>query len=182
MSAAATREPAWLVLPTYNEAENVEAFVGAVQAVVPASAHILIVDDNSPDGTGEIADSLAAKASKCQRHAPAAQGRPRPCLHRRLPPRYGSRRSACPGDGLGFLPRSRPPAGDVGGGRGCDLDSIESKGYAFQVEITYRTIQRGFKVAEVPIVFRDRLEGSSKIDLSIITEAIWRVPMLRLRG
>jgi dolichol-phosphate mannosyltransferase len=63
-----------------------------------------------------------------------------------------------------------------------DLDAIESRGYAFQVEITYRTIQQGFKVVEVPIVFRDRQVGSSKIDRSVITEALWRVPQLRFRA
>ena len=62
-----------------------------------------------------------------------------------------------------------------------DLDSIESRGYAFQVEITYRTMQQGFKVVEVPIVFRDREKGTSKIDSSVIREALWRVPLLRLR-
>ena len=56
-----------------------------------------------------------------------------------------------------------------------DIDSIESRGYAFQVEIAYRTIQAGFEVVEVPILFRDREHGSSKIDSSVITEALWRV-------
>ena len=63
-----------------------------------------------------------------------------------------------------------------------DIDSIESRGYAFQVEITYRTIQQGFAVTEVPIIFRDRQEGSSKIDRSVIAEALWRVPLLRFRN
>jgi dolichol-phosphate mannosyltransferase len=60
------------------------------------------------------------------------------------------------------------------------LDSIKSKGYAFQVEMTYRAIRLGFKVVEVPIVFRDRKAGVSKIDRSIIAEAVWRIPLLRL--
>jgi dolichol-phosphate mannosyltransferase len=60
-----------------------------------------------------------------------------------------------------------------------DLDSIQARGYAFQVEMTYRTIQAGFKVVEVPIVFRDRQAGSSKMDRSIVAEAVWRVPLLR---
>ena len=63
-----------------------------------------------------------------------------------------------------------------------DLDSIQARGYAFQVEMTYRAIQRGFKVVEVPIVFRDRQAGSSKMDRSIVAEAIWRVPLLRFNG
>ncbi|HEX6228494.1 MAG TPA: glycosyltransferase, partial [Solirubrobacterales bacterium] len=63
-----------------------------------------------------------------------------------------------------------------------DLDSIRSRGYAFQVEMTYRAIRLGFDVVEVPIVFRDRRAGSSKMGRSIVAEAVWRVPMLRLRG
>ncbi|HEV7483107.1 MAG TPA: glycosyltransferase, partial [Solirubrobacterales bacterium] len=60
-----------------------------------------------------------------------------------------------------------------------DLDSIQARGYAFQVEMTYRAIRAGFKVVEVPIVFRDRQTGSSKMDRAIVAEAIWRVPLLR---
>ncbi len=60
-----------------------------------------------------------------------------------------------------------------------DLDSIQARGYAFQVEMTYRAIRRGFRVVEVPIVFRDRRAGSSKMDRSIVAEAAWRVPALR---
>ena len=62
-----------------------------------------------------------------------------------------------------------------------DLDSIESKGYAFQVEMTYRAIRQGFEVAEVPITFRDRQVGSSKMSRAIVAEAVWRVPLLRYR-
>ena len=60
-----------------------------------------------------------------------------------------------------------------------DLDSVQSRGYAFQVELTYRALQRGFRVVEVPIVFRDRRVGSSKMSRAIVAEAIWRVPLLR---
>jgi dolichol-phosphate mannosyltransferase len=60
-----------------------------------------------------------------------------------------------------------------------DLGAIRSRGYAFQVEVTYRAIQLGFDVVEVPIVFRDRQTGSSKMSRSIVLEAIWRVPLLR---
>jgi dolichol-phosphate mannosyltransferase len=62
-----------------------------------------------------------------------------------------------------------------------DLDSVESRGYAFQVEMTYRAVSSGFDVVEVPIVFRDRRAGSSKMGGSIVTEAAWRVPLLRFR-
>ena len=63
-----------------------------------------------------------------------------------------------------------------------DLNAVRSRGYAFQVELTYRAIQLGFEVAEVPIVFRDRRVGASKMDRAIVLEAIWQVPLLRLRG
>jgi dolichol-phosphate mannosyltransferase len=240
MTSAQTREPAWLVLPTYNEAGNIERFVEAVRAVLPESAHLLIVDDSSPDGTGGIADRLAVE------HPNVA------VLHRThkegLGPAYmaGFRRALAEGAALvlemdsdfshdpSHLPamlaaaeradlvigsRYVPGGGvtdwgavrrvisrggsayarlvlgltvrDLTAGFKCfrrevlevlDLDAIASRGYAFQVEITYRTIQHGFKVVEVPIVFRDRRTGSSKMDRSVIAEALWRVPALRLRG
>ncbi len=231
------RGPAWLVLPTYNEAENLEAFVAAARAKLPAEAQVLIVDDGSPDGTGEIADRLAAE------HGNVA------VLHRRhkegLGPAYiaGFRHALGAGAGLvlemdsdfshdpAYLPRlldaaqradlvlgSRyvPGGGvsdwgslrkaisrggsvyarlvlgvdvhDLTGGFKCfrrevleaiDLDSVQARGYAFQVEMTYRAIRRGFTVAEVPIVFRERRAGTSKMDRAIVAEAVWRVPLLR---
>jgi dolichol-phosphate mannosyltransferase len=231
------RGPVWVVLPTYNEAVNIERLVTAVRAKLPASARVLIVDDNSPDGTGEIAARLAQEdgAVHCL-HRPTKEG---------LGPAYiaGFREALAGGAGLivemdadfshdpAYLPRllaaaertdvaigSRyVPGGGVGdwgavrrgvsrggsayarfvlgigvrdltGGFKCfrrevleaiDLDSVRSLGYAFQVEMTYRAIQLGFDVAEVPIVFRDRQAGSSKMSRSIVAEAIWRVPMLR---
>jgi dolichol-phosphate mannosyltransferase len=239
MSPAVTQGPAWIILPTYNEAGNIERFVEAVQAVLPPSAQILIVDDSSPDGTGEIADGLAAAQSNVSvLHRPRKEG---------LGPAYiaGFRRALAEGAELvvemdsdfshdpSYLPAllaatehadlaigSRYVAGggvedwgvvrrvisrggstyarlvlglrvnDLTAGFKCfrrevlekiDLNAIESRGYAFQVEITYRTIQQGFNVVEVPIVFRDRQVGSSKIDRSVITEALWRVPQLRFR-
>jgi dolichol-phosphate mannosyltransferase len=62
-----------------------------------------------------------------------------------------------------------------------DIDSIDSRGYAFQIEMTYRAVRLGFEVVEVPIVFHDRQTGSSKMDRSILAEAVWRVPMMRLK-
>jgi dolichol-phosphate mannosyltransferase len=229
--------PAWLVLPTYNEADNVEPFVAAARAKLPASAQILIVDDNSPDGTGARADRLA------ERHDNVS------VLHRRekegIGPAYvaGFRRALAGGAELvlemdvdfshdpAYLPRlleaaqradlvlgSRyvPGGGvsdwgplrraisrggstyarlllgvevrDLTGGFKCfrrevleaiDLDSIQARGYAFQVEMTYRAIRQGFKVVEVPIVFRDRRVGASKMDRSILAEAVWQVPQMR---
>jgi dolichol-phosphate mannosyltransferase len=231
------RGPAWLVLPTYQEAENIAPIVAAALAKLPPSARVLIVDDNSPDGSGEIADRLAAEQEQVEvLHRPRKEG---------LGPAYiaGFHRALAGGAGLilqmdadfshepAYLPRlleatarvdlaigSRYlPGGGVGdwgmlrraisrggsayarlvlglgvhdltGGFKCfrrevleaiDLDAVHSRGYAFQVEMTYRAIERGFTVAEVPIVFRDRRVGASKMDRSIVLEAIWRVPLLR---
>ena len=63
-----------------------------------------------------------------------------------------------------------------------DLESLTSLGYAFQVETTFRTIRAGFKVVEVPITFRDRRVGQSKMTGGVVLEAAWRVPAMRLRG
>ncbi len=229
--------PAWLVLPTYNEAENVEAFVEAARAKLPASAQVLVVDDSSPDGTGAIAEVLAEQHEDVH------------VLHRQfkegLGPAYiaGFRHALAAGAGLvlemdsdfshdpAYLPRlleaarradvvlgSRyvPGGGvsdwgplrkaisrggsayaklvlgvdvqDMTGGFKCfhrevleaiDFNSIQARGYAFQVEMTYRAIRAGFTVVEVPIVFRDRRVGNSKMDRAIVAEALWRVPLLR---
>ncbi|MFL5832766.1 MAG: polyprenol monophosphomannose synthase [Solirubrobacterales bacterium] len=229
--------PAWLVLPTYNEAENVEPLVEAARAKLPPNAQVLIVDDSSPDGTGEIADRLAARhGNVAVLHRPHKEG---------LGPAYiaGFRAALAGGAGLvlemdadfshdpAYLPRlleaakradvvlgSRYVDGggvsdwgplrravsrggstyarlvlgvgvrDLTGGFKCfrrevleaiDLDQISTRGYAFQVEVTYRAIRLGFKVVEVPIVFRERRVGSSKMDLKIVAEAVWRLPLLR---
>ncbi len=234
-----TNSETWLILPTYNEAENIAPFVEAVQAELPAGAQVLIVDDSSPDGTGEIADRLVAEREGVRvLHRPLREG---------LGPAYiaGFREALAGGAGLilemdsdfshepAYLPRlleaiegadlvigsryvdgggvgdwgamrraiSRGgsayarlllgvPVADLTGGFKCfrrevleaiDLDAVQAKGYAFQVELTYRAVQRGFRVVEVPIVFRDRRVGSSKMSRAIVAEAIWRVPLLRLR-
>jgi dolichol-phosphate mannosyltransferase len=227
----------WLILPTYDEAENIEPFVEAVAGQLPAGSRILIVDDNSPDGTGRIADAIAARRPEVSvLHRPRKEG---------LGPAYiaGFRRALSEGASLILemdadfshdptdLPRLLAAAADAdlaigsryvdGGGVGdwgilrraisrgggayarlvlgvgvkdltggfkcfrrevleaIDLDTVESRGYAFQVELTYRAIRRGFRVVEVPIVFRDRRVGSSKMTRGIVAEAIWRVPLLR---
>jgi dolichol-phosphate mannosyltransferase len=238
MSATGSeRGPAWLVLPTYNEAENLEPLVAASLDKLPPDSRVLIVDDSSPDGTGEIADRLAVSDERVEvLHRAGKEG---------LGPAYlaGFRRALDGGAGLilemdadfshepAYLPRlleaaehadlvigSRYVRGggasdwgavrraisrggsayaqlilgvdvrDLTGGfkcfrrealEGIELDSIRSRGYAFQIELTFRAIQRGFRVVEVPIVFRDRRVGASKMDRSIVLEAIWRVPLLR---
>jgi dolichol-phosphate mannosyltransferase len=232
--------PVWLVLPTYNEAGNIERFVEAVRDKLPASARILIVDDNSPDGTGAIADRIAAEHEQVgvlhrQRKeglGPAYIAGFQQALEQEAgyviemdsdfshDPAYlprlleaGERADLALGsryvDGGGVtdwsaLRRAISRGGsayarlvlgvdirDLTGGFKCfrrevleaiDFDAISSRGYAFQIEMTYRAIQRGFRVVEVPIVFRDREVGSSKMDRSIVAEAIWRVPLLRFGG
>ena len=238
----AAAEPArvWAVLPTYNEAENIERLVEAVLERLPESRRVLVVDDNSPDGTGEIADRLAAahddvsvlhRASK-QGLGPAYIAGFREALAGGaelimemdsdfshdpvyLPQLLRAIESAdvaigsryVPGGGVTewgkvrrFISRggsryARAILGvdirDLTGGFKCfrrevleaiDLDDVNALGYAFQVEMTYRAIQAGFRVVEVPIVFRDRTEGSSKMSKAIVAEAIWRVPAMRLRS
>ena len=237
--AAPEANDAWVILPTYNEAENLERIVGAVLEYLPDSGRVLIVDDNSPDGTGEIADRLAGSSESIN------------VLHRMrkegLGPAYlagfqialddGAQRIIemdadfshdpaylpkligaadhfdlvigsryVPGGGVTewgpvrrFISRGGSayarvalgvPIRDLTGGFKCfrrevlesiELDTIEARGYAFQVETTYRAIKAGFRVVEIPIVFRDRTDGTSKMSRSIVAEAIWRVPAMRFR-
>ena len=235
--------PAWLILPTYDEAENVRAIVTAAHGVLTEACgaggfRILVVDDASPDGTGAIADALAAEAEEVAvLHRPAREG---------LGPAYlaGFEQALAQGAGYVFemdadfshdptdlarlLEAVRDGGADValgsrsvsGGGvtdwgrvrrlvsrggsryaarvlglplrdltggfkcfraevlRTIGLESVESKGYAFQVELTYRAWRRGFRVVEVPIVFRDRLLGRSKMSWRIAGEAMVLVPRL----
>ena len=207
--------PAWLVLPTYNEASNLEAIVDAIRDELVPAPHPLSSTTPRPDGTGEIADRLAAahRTSRC------STGRARRASARPTSPGFrrgarGRRRPDRP-DGRRLLPRSRRPAPparrrratptwcsaratctaaasrtgarfgglisrggcayaravlglrvrDLTGGfkvfrrevlEAIDLGSISAFGYAFQVETTYRAIRAGFRVVELPIVFRDR--------------------------
>ena len=221
-----------MCLPTYNERENLEAMV---RALAPLGVRVLVVDDNSPDGTGEIADRLAGELDFVS------------VLHRErkegLGPAYlaGFRRALADGAELVLeldcdfshdpsdVPRlvdacesgadlalgsryvpgggtenwglgrrivswggsfyARVLLGDLTGGFKCyrrrvletiDLDAIDSKGYAFQIETTYRTLRKGFHVVEVPIRFVDRTAGQSKMSRSIFLEAVVKVPLLRL--
>jgi dolichol-phosphate mannosyltransferase len=233
---------AWLVLPTYNEAENIGPLVRAAlprlaEAGVPH--RVLVVDDGSPDGTGDIADGLASEFEQVEvLHRPRKQGLGRAYLEgfevalgrgadlimemdsdfshdpAYLPRILDATRNAdlvigsryVPGGGVtdwgpvrrtisrGGSVYSRlvlgVPVSDLTGGFKCfrrevleeiDLEAVTSRGYAFQVEVTYRAIKAGFRVVEVPIVFRERRVGESKMTRAIIAEAVWRVPTLRLR-
>jgi dolichol-phosphate mannosyltransferase len=232
----------WLVLPTYNEAENIEALVrAALPQLARASTehHVLIVDDSSPDGTGEIADRLAAELEPVEvLHRPLKEGLGRAYLDgfgralaggadlvlemdsdfshdpADLPRLIGASADAdlvlgsryVDGGGItdwGFARRllSRGgswyarrvlgiPVRDLTGGFKCfrrrvletlDLSGIHADGYGFQIELTYRAVKAGFRVREVPIVFRDRRLGTSKMSARIAIEAVWKVPALKMR-
>jgi dolichol-phosphate mannosyltransferase len=234
---------AWLVLPTYNEAENVERIVRAALPELASAAadhHILIVDDGSPDGTGRIADRLAAELEPVEvLHRTAKEGLGRAYLAgferalasgadlvlemdadfshdpRDLPRLIEASSDAdlvlgsryVPGGGVtdwGLFRRmlsrggswySRMvlgvPVRDLTGGFKCfhretlekiDYRKMHADGYGFQIELTYRAIKAGLRVKEVPIVFRDRQEGTSKMTARIALEAVWKVPALRARG
>jgi dolichol-phosphate mannosyltransferase len=222
-------------LPTYNERENLEPMV---RALAHQSVDVLVIDDNSPDGTGEIADRLASELPWVEvLHRPSKEGLGRAyvdgfrhvlaggaelvlemdCDFSHDPgdvPRLiaaveggadlalGSR--YVPGGGTenwGLLRRliSRGasvytrtllmPIHDATGGFKCfhrrvlesiDLETIDAAGYVFQIETTYRTLRKGFRVVEIPIRFADRTAGHSKMSRAIVLEAVWKVPALRL--
>jgi len=231
-----------LILPTYNEAENVEPMVRAALprlASESGSRTILVVDDASPDGTGRIADRLAAELEEVQvLHRARKDGLGRAYLAgfamaldagadlvvqmdcdfshdpADLPRLIAAAEAAdvvlgsryVTGGGvqnwaLGRRILSRGgcayarvilglPVHDLTGGFKCwrrsaletlDLNGVDSHGYGFQIEMSYRAVQAGLSVTEVPIVFRERREGDSKMNTWITLEAVWKVPMLRLR-
>jgi dolichol-phosphate mannosyltransferase len=232
----------WLILPTYNEADNVEAVVRACldRLGETGGRHtILIVDDNSPDGTGRIADELAQQLSGVRvLHRAAKEGLGRAYLagfaaalddgaelimemdadfsHDPADiPRLVAAAGAAdlvlgsryvPGGGVenwGLLRRAVSwggcayarlllgvPVRDLTGGfkcfnrrvlEGIDLSGVHANGYGFQIEITYRAAKAGYTVAEVPIRFRERRSGKSKMTPRIALEAVWKVPALRFR-
>jgi dolichol-phosphate mannosyltransferase len=227
-------------LPTYNERENLEPMLRRLAEVLPADARVLVIDDGSPDGTGQLAERLAAELGFVDvLHRETKEG---------LGPAYltGFRRALADGAELVLemdcdfshdpadVPRliaaaedadvvlgSRYvegggvrnwsvvrrvisaggsfyarvllglPIRDLTGGFKCfrrevlerlDLDRIDSKGYAFQIETTYRAIRAGFRVREIPIVFADRVVGGSKMSRAIVVEAVWKVPVLRIKA
>lgn len=228
---------ALVCLPTYDELENLEPMLRALGEVLGPDDRVLVIDDNSPDGTGALADRLAAElpfVDVLHRKQKDGLGRAyvagfRVALERGAElvleldcdfshdpadvPRLiaaaadadlvlGSR--YVPGGGVrdwGLVRRliSRGaslytrlllmPVRDATGGFKCfrrevlerlDLDAITSRGYMFQIETTYRVRRLGFRVVEIPITFADREVGGSKMTRSIVAEAIWKVPALRL--
>jgi dolichol-phosphate mannosyltransferase len=227
----------WVVLPTYNEADNVEQVVRAVLAALPG-ARVLVVDDGSPDGTGEIADRLAASLAAVEvlhrpvkaglgqayvsgfaralgagathviemdadlSHAPEDLPRLLASAEAGADVVLGSRYVA--GGGVtdwGLVRRAISRAGcayarrvlgvrvrDLTGGYKCfradalaaiDYETVRSQGYAFQVELTFRALRRGLRVEELPITFRERERGESKMSARIALEAAVLVPRLR---
>jgi dolichol-phosphate mannosyltransferase len=229
--------PAWIILPTYNEAENLEPLVEAVLLAVP-DARVLVVDDSSPDGTGEIADALAARHVAVEvLHRPRKHGLGLAYVNGFAPalaagagrvvemdadfshdPRDLPRLLAHADAGADLVLGSRYVDGggvqdwdllrrmisrggcryartvlgvgirDLTGGFKCfragtleaiDFETVRSEGYAFQVELTYRALARGLRVEEVPITFRERSAGESKMSARIALEAMWLVPALR---
>lgn len=231
----------WLVIPTYNEAENVDRILRATSAelerVVPGEYRILVVDDGSPDGTGQLAEALAAELGTIEvlhRAEKAGLGHAylagfAHALERGadlliemdadfshdpsylpdlleaakdadlvLGSRYVdgggvedwglARRVISRGGGLYARAILRVGVHDLTGGFKCirrevleaiDLGSVRAEGYVFQIEVTYRALLAGFRVREVPIVFRDRTDGASKMSARIAIEAMWLVPRLR---
>jgi dolichol-phosphate mannosyltransferase len=222
----------WVILPTYDEAENIEAVVGGIRAAVPA-AKVLVVDDNSRDGTGTIADRIADDVL----HRPVKEGLGRAYtagFARALghDAAYVVEMDADLSHDPADLPRLIEPAlagadlvlgsryvhgggvenwnmqrrivslagceyarrmlglkiRDLTGGFKCfradtlraiDAQTAGAQGYAFQVELTWRALSLGLRIVEVPIRFRERRLGESKMSGRIALEAAWRVPALR---
>ncbi len=232
-----------VVIPTYNERENLGSLVKEVLVVGPG-VHIVVVDDNSPDGTGKLADELSERfqgrvtvlhrkkkqgigpayiagfkealssgadliATMDADHSHDPKDLPRLVnraatsdlvlgsrymqggsthgwpLHRKLISRLG---------GVYARIVLRVPVTDLTGGfkvykratlETLDLNAIESDGYAFQIETTYRTYKAGFCVVEEPISFVDRYAGKSKLSRMIVVEAaivVWKLRFQRLSG
>jgi dolichol-phosphate mannosyltransferase len=229
---------ATVCLPTYDERENLEPMIRALGEVLESDDRVLVIDDNSPDGTGRIADRLAGELEWVDvLHRPRKEGLGRAYLD-------GFRRALDDGAELVLemdcdfshdptdVPRLIAAAEDAdlvlgsrymaGGGTAnwgllrqaisrwgslyaqlllglavrdltggfktyrrtvletIDLDAIDSRGYAFQIETTYRALRAGFRVVEIPIRFTDREVGGSKMSHAIVLEAVWKVPALRL--
>ena len=235
---SATSPAVWVIVPTYNEAENIRPITAAILGSLPA-ATVLVVDDGSPDGTGRIADELAAADPRIKvRHRAAKQGLGRAYLDgfgvaldggativvhmdadfshdpavlpsliapiesgeadlvlgsrytagggvvnwglsRRLLSRGGSIFARTV---LGLKPR------DLTGGfkawrastlAAVPFEGVRAGGYVFMIEMTYRASRAGARIREVPITFRDRTVGQSKMSRRIIVEALVVVVQLR---
>ncbi len=237
---AASEQRLLVITPTYQERENLAPLAGALFDAVPW-AHWLVVDDGSPDGTGELAERMAAEDPRIRvRHRAGKLGLASAYLEaftwgldegydvlvemdadlshdpRHLPEMLTRLREGAdlvigsrnvPGGGVrGWGPLRHVvskggslysrlwlglPVRDLTSGykafrrevlEALDLASIRSEGYAFQIETTYRAVRKGFRVAEVPIVFVDRRAGRSKMSGRIFAEAVVMVPRLRVEA
>jgi dolichol-phosphate mannosyltransferase len=236
--ASDPRPGTWIILPTYDEAENLPGIAAAILAELPG-ATLLVVDDGSPDGTGGLADQLASQDERVRvRHRPSKQGLGRAYLDgfrvaldggadilvqmdadwshdpAALPSLIGPIAQGevdlvigsryCPGGGVvdwGLARRVISRGGslfarsvlglaphDLTGGlkawraetlAGIPFDGIHAGGYVFQIEMTFRASRLGARVREVPITFRDRRVGQSKMSRRIIGEALIVVLQLR---
>ena len=232
-------EKSLIIIPTYDEIENLGSIVPRVLEQ-GANIEVLVVDDNSPDGTGQLADKLASAEPRIHvLHREKKEGLGRAYLagfkwalehdhdyifemdadfshDPKFIPEFlraikdadlviGSRYK----DGVNVInwPMSRLLLSkganlyshfvtglaltDSTGGFKCfrrrvletlNLDAVHSNGYAFQIELSFRAWKRGFKLVEIPIVFVDRVEGTSKLNKGIVREAIWMVWFLRLKA
>lgn len=227
-------EDAIVIVPTYNERDNLASLASKLMAL-PVRVSMLVVDDNSPDGTGRIADELAASNPAIHvLHRAGKEGLGRAYLAGfawalARPYSYLFEMDADfshnPDDVPKFLEKARAenadlvlgsrycngirvinwplnrlilsmgagiyvraitglPVSDPTGGFKCfhrraleaiDLSSIRSNGYSFQIELTHRIWRRGMRICEVPIIFTDRFQGSSKMSRAIVREALWMV-------
>ena len=233
-------ERALVIIPTYNERENAARIIDTVLAQDPR-LEVLVVDDGSPDGTGEIVEGLAQlnrRVHLLQRprklglgtayiagfkwalerdyrfvfemdadfsHDPAHLPEFLRAIEEAdlvLGSRYRDGKVSVVNWPIKRLLLSyyanvyarfatRLPVWDATGGFKCfrrevlqaiDLDAVKSNGYAFQVEMSYRAWKKGFRIAEIPIVFVDRTEGQSKMSRAIVREAVWMVWHLRWMG
>jgi dolichol-phosphate mannosyltransferase len=228
----------WVILPTYNEAENLPTISAAILETLP-TATLLVVDDESPDGTGRIADELAASDPRIRvRHRTSKQGLGKayldgftvallggasriiqmdadwshdpaalssllgPVVDGSADLVIGSRYTKGGevkdwGVGRRFISRagslfagsvlSLDPSDLTGGFKAWDaatlgripFDGVHAGGYVFQIEMTYRASRAGARVREVPITFRDRRVGQSKMSRRIVFEALVVVMQLR---
>jgi len=233
-------EKALVIIPTYNEKENIARIIPAILAQDP-SLEVLVVDDGSPDATGAIVDGMAAANPRV--HAVHRAGKLglgtayiagfKWALERdyafifemdadfshspeRIPDFLRAIQTADLVLGSRYLngqinvvnwPMSRLFLSysaniyaraitglqlfDATGGFKCfrrevleaiDLDDVRSNGYAFQIEMSFRAWKKGFRLVEIPIVFVDRTQGSSKMSKTIVREAVWMVWRLRWWG
>jgi dolichol-phosphate mannosyltransferase len=226
----------YIVIPTYNEIENIHILLDAVLSSAP-NLHVIIVDDNSPDGTGQAADKLSATDERIlviHREGKLGLGTAYIAGFKRalaeeadlimemdadfshdpvyIPKLIAAAQNADVAIGSRYVPGGATPdwglgrkvisrggslyakiilglrVNDLTGGFKCfqrgvleaiDLDAVHSSGYSFQIEMNYKTSQKGFRITEVPIVFPDRRVGKSKMSRHIVTEAMTMVPRLR---